>query len=436
MAGVAYTMPVTTCNPHGSAVIMQKIAIIIAYYYPPDPAVGGQRPARFTRYLPQFGYTPYVITASKQPANGPQNVIYCQDAFPNVRNGVSWQIERAVRKVALPGEEGLMWSLQVQKICRDIIKRVAHSRVAVISTFPPLGAHFAGLRLSYATGIPWIADFRDPFFNDPGRRLHMTKFQVNAARRLERIMTNRARFVVLNSDAMLAEWKEHYPDQQDKFKLIWNGFDPADVITARPVSNQSVHSMLHIGSLYGGRHPNHILASMDRLITRGAIDSSRVSFKLIGPFDREKVKLNAELVDKGEQQGWLHFCPPIPHAEAQRKAAEAHSLVLLQPQSRIQVPAKLFEYVRIGRPILSYVPRDSAIERVLRQSGLVCEFIYSDDTPEATDEKLLRFLALRPDVVRPSASFEEDFNGANQTRTLSLLLDRALGVASTEGRVM
>src|SRR2546428_545436 len=41
--------------------VMRRI-LIIAYHFPPDAAVGALRPLKFAKYLPQFGWEPWVLT--------------------------------------------------------------------------------------------------------------------------------------------------------------------------------------------------------------------------------------------------------------------------------------------------------------------------------------------------------------------------------------
>ncbi|NLJ28327.1 MAG: glycosyltransferase family 4 protein [Deltaproteobacteria bacterium] len=42
-----------------------KRILIIAFHFPPDAAVGGVRPAKFAKYLPEFGWEPYVLTVDQ-----------------------------------------------------------------------------------------------------------------------------------------------------------------------------------------------------------------------------------------------------------------------------------------------------------------------------------------------------------------------------------
>src|SRR5882672_7431527 len=82
----------------------EHIVLIFAYHYPPENAIGGARPFRFSKYLSKLGYTCRVFTAADQTGRDDANTEYVPDPFvAHPRNGLGWQVERAIRKVFLPG---------------------------------------------------------------------------------------------------------------------------------------------------------------------------------------------------------------------------------------------------------------------------------------------------------------------------------------------
>ena len=102
---------------------------------------------------------------------------------------------------------------------------------------------------------------------------------------------------------------------------------------------------------------------------------------------------------------------------------EADALLLVQPQSDVQVPGKLFEYICIGRPVLALVPRASAVEAILAKSGIPNVCLYADDAPEAADQKLLEFLRL-PNTPTPASEwFRTNFNAEEQTKQLAAIVE-------------
>jgi hypothetical protein len=50
---------------------MKKL-LIITYYWPPSGGAGVQRWLKFTKYLPEFGWQPVVLTVSPEDASYPQ----------------------------------------------------------------------------------------------------------------------------------------------------------------------------------------------------------------------------------------------------------------------------------------------------------------------------------------------------------------------------
>jgi hypothetical protein len=86
------------------------LILIFAYHYPPENAIGGMRPYRFSKYLSRLGYKCRVFTAAEQIGRNVPNTEYVPDPFlTRSRRSPSWQLERALRKLFLPGDMGMQW---------------------------------------------------------------------------------------------------------------------------------------------------------------------------------------------------------------------------------------------------------------------------------------------------------------------------------------
>src|SRR5690606_7651847 len=135
------------------------------------------------------------------------------------------------------------------------------------------------------------------------------------------------------------------------------------------------------GNLYAGRNPVAVLESLERLRISGDGEVARWNIALVGT-DLSSPEEKA-VIDRCVAAGWTsRNGTRIPHAEALRITQESDGLLLLQPQSDVQVPAKLFEYIRIGRPILSLAPRNSPVEWILERSGIPHTNLYPDDSAQ------------------------------------------------------
>lgn len=89
----------------------ERIVIMLAYHYPPDKAIGAERPYRFCKYLRRMGYRVHVISAA-DPREAPEpDTDYIPDPFVvRPRAGPGWYAEVAIRRIAMPGAVGVRWA--------------------------------------------------------------------------------------------------------------------------------------------------------------------------------------------------------------------------------------------------------------------------------------------------------------------------------------
>ena len=130
-----------------------------------------------------------------------------------------------------------------------------------------------------------------------------------------------------------------------------------------------------------------------------------------------------EFIDRATKQGWLDLVPSdVPRDEAVITMRTSDALLLLQPQSALQVPGKLFEYLMTGRPILALVPRGSPVEQILEKSGVTYACVHPEDPSAAMDEAIVRFFQMDLRPVYPNAWFEHHFNAERQAEELHSII--------------
>ena len=401
--------------------------IMVAYHFPPAPEIGGLRPFRFRKYLQRMGYRCHAITASPQAQDCPADTIFIPDELRTVWDeGPSgrlsfeaWQ-ELLVRKLMFPGHYGFIWARKVADQCRRLIRAHPQERFVLYSTYPPLGTIVAGLLVRSREKIPWIADFRDPIGGQAPELLSLqTRLCIPW---LERATFRRASAVVANVQAAADMWSRQFPWVQQKMHVIYNGFDPEDVPRARPIPARDHKLIVHAGALYHARNPNGVVESLARLRAAGAQEAAAARILLLGATD-SKAGFDQALFACAQREGWLELRPQVPRAEAQRLLEEADGLLLVQPQSNVQVPGKLFEYMCIGRPIVALVQRASAVEDVLVKAEARHVCIYTDDSAEAADRKMLEFLRMPNTPTAPSEWFQSSFDVRQQTAELAKIIE-------------
>ena len=333
-------------------------------------------------------------------------------------------LARALQR-AIPYNERLEWAPHAFEAGRRLIER--EGITAVISTSPPVATHIAALFLKARYGVRWIADFRDPIYGNPGRA---RAWAAAYDRALEHGIFQAADELVAVTDTVCEEWRARYPRWRDKMHVIWNGFDPEDHLTPLAIPTRDHRMLAHIGVLYPQRHPYSLIGALDKLICSRRLDPNKFRLCFLGPVEErerfEKHAACASLIRRGclEIRDGL-----IPRAEANRAMAEADYLLLIDivnlANAAYTVPAKLYDYILIGRPILALTGRQSPVERILSQSGVPHVCLYHSDCEPALREKLLRFFELPSEPVTPSEWFMDNFDGQRQAKIFRDLLGRS-----------
>ena len=403
----------------------QKSVILLAYYYLPDNTSGVQRAVRLAKYLPRHGYDTTVICSSHAgELPGVPGVVHVPSAANRWQQANRWSRFAAGVQRLLPYNEQLPWVPHAVAAARHLVSQ--RRTAAVLSTAPPLASHFAALWLKKRHGLIWIADFRDPLLGNPGRPRNWAK-PYDAV--LERWIFSQADALIAVTDAVAHEWRHRYPAWAHKVHVIWNGFDPEDAISPAPVPPRPYKVLAHIGVLYVQRHPVAMAASLERLIRRGLLEPGAIRLRFVGPIQQEAQFASHPAVSALTQKGCVEMDGRlIPRHEALRETATSDFLLLLDIVSLSNVgytvPAKLYDYILTGRPILAVTDHNSPVERILAQSGVLYVCLYHDDSDAELDRKLLALFHLPVEPRNPSPLFIEQFDGSRQAGTVAALLDK------------
>ena len=402
--------------------------ILIAYHFPPGPEMGALRPFRFYKYLKRLGFQCHVITASPPDQASPADVSFIPDELRAVWEGSTKQRlslrayqELLVRKLMFPGHIGIMWSIKAASLCHKIIADHPRDQFVLFSTYPPLGVLLTGLIVRQRDRIPWIADFRDPLGIGLGEA-HVSRWMRFWNRRLESTVFRAAGAIIANVEGAAQLWRERYPRAQAKLHVICNGFDPEEAPRPRETPPRTQKLIVHAGGLYHGRSPEMVVQSLSRLRAKGESEALSAGILLVGDFD-VKVGLTGTLYQQAQHDGWLELRHAVPRKESLRLLEEADGLLLIQPQSDVQVPGKIFEYICIGRPVLAIAPRASAVDWILQNAGPAHICLHPADDPDTADRKVLEFLRLPVSPVPYSMWFQNNFNAAVQASQLASIIE-------------
>lgn len=396
--------------------------LLLSYAFPPDNTAAAARPGQLYDYLPENGYQPLVLASSDGGATHNGDTVYripvgAQSATVSLASTLAGLFMR----YGAPYNDRLPWVPYAASAAAQLIR--ARPVQLIYSTSPSLASHFAALWLKSRFGLPWVADFQDPVRDNPFRTRSWL-FPYDTL--IEHTLFRNADRLIANTDTVAEVWSRRYPQWAQKISVLWNSFDPRETIGPALSPARSYKVLAHVGSMYGERHPTLLLSSIERL----HFDSSLLRVKLIGPIDRPIIARLSPRFDHMRQSGILQVDNRrIPREEALQETAEADYLLLLDLNERnasFQVPSKLLDYIRVGKPILAYTPTNSPVERILAQSGIPFVTIAPDASQPIADQKVDEFLRLSAKPHHASPWFENNLSAKTQARTLAGLLNNLL----------
>lgn len=387
---------------------MGNAVLMIAFHFPPAAMGSGHlRTLGFAKYLPAHGWDPIVLSARPlaYPLTAPMDesvvpfgcLVHRALAFDARRHfGIAG---RYPGFLAQPDRWASWWPAAVWAGLR-LIRR--HNVRAIWSTYPIMTAHCIARTLSRIAGLPWIADFRDPVASSISTD---NRFLVASQNRWEqRVLRDASRFVFTTPGA-LQNYSERYPQARSEGRLtvIENGYDEAafaDIPQRGSRHGRAPLVLLHSGLLYSdGRNPAPFFAALARLKAAGKIRPDDLKIVLRGSGSEE---VYAREIKRLGLERLVTLAPVIPNREALAEQADADALLLFQGNRfDRQIPAKLYEYLRIGRPIFALVGPQGDTATVLRNSGGA--HLAPLDDVDAIEVRLLEFIQALRDGHAPQA---------------------------------
>ena len=414
---------------------MPRKILIVAYHYPPVRGSSGiQRTLKFSAYLRDHGWEPMVLTVSPRAYEQVSD-----DQMGEIPQGML--VERAfalntAQHLSIGGRY-LQWMAQPDRwvswwlagVWRGMQMIRHHRPAAIMSTYPIATAHLIGLTLRRLSGLPWIADCRDSM-TEPGYPVDPLTWRTN--RRLEQSMVKHATKVVFTTQGTLQMYAERYLEvPSSRWDVIENGFDEENFrdaesgFAAHALGPPGQVTLVHSGVLYPQeRDPRPFFAALRTLKARQEItaDSLRIVLRATGSDDLYR----AMLADFGIAD-LVELAPSISYRAALQEMLCADGLLLFQAaMCNHQVPAKLYEYFRAGRPIFALTDPAGNTAEALRKVGATDIVKIADEHDIAAG--MIRFVTglQRAMLKGVRAELAERHSRWSRTGELARLLDKSV----------
>jgi glycosyltransferase involved in cell wall biosynthesis len=341
-----------------------KRVLVVAYLFPPAAGAGVQRTLKFVKYLPGEGWDPVVLTTASTmyPVRDTGLLAEIPDRAAIVR---AWDppplrwLARGLDGVGLTGlrdvagwpDDALAWLPGA--LFAGIRAARRHDVDAIFTTAAPFTAHLLGGALHRLTGLPWIADFRDEWADNP----YMAG-SPRALRALSRHLENRVCTTADRVTVAADYFQLEGATRGEPHRLtITNGVDEDDLPRrpARPPADRMRLSF--VGTLYGARDAAPVLKALAELADSGEIDRDRLEVRIVGNVWLPPGTLTGAVTIT--QSGY------VDHAQALDEMARASALLFYEPADSLAPTGKIFEYLASGRPILCVARRDNLAFRLV-----------------------------------------------------------------------
>ena len=288
----------------------------------------------------------------------------------------------------------------------------------VLASGPPFTTLIAGQRLARFFGVPWVAELRDRWSDDPYYPPPAWRRALNRA--LERHVLGSAAALVTVSEPWAETYRERY---RKPTAVIYNGFDD-DVPSpgeGGPAPESSALRIVYTGGIYPGRRDP---APLFRAIALLGEESRSVKVEFYGTDE----SLVAPIARGCGVERNVTVYPEVTHEEAVRVQRGADVLLLMQwndAKEQGNVPGKFFEYLGARRPILVLGLEDGVPASIVRARGAG---VYGG-SPEEIAEQLRAWLQVKREhgaiPALPEAA-RAGFARREQYRNLETFLDAVL----------
>ncbi|SFZ91707.1 Glycosyltransferase Family 4 [Flaviramulus basaltis] len=380
-----------------------KKVLIITYYWPPAGGPGVQRWLKFVKYLPEFNIEPIVyipenpnypivddslvsevskgVTVLKQPIKEPYRLasVFSKKSSKTISKGIISEqkkqsfIEKAmlyIRGNYFIPDARKSWVKPSVAFLSDYISKEKID--TIITTGPPHSLHLIGLKLKESLGVKWLADFRDPWTTiGYHKQLKLTEASKLKHKALEKQVLNTANQIIVTSFTTKTEFQQI---TNKPIAVITNGYDNEKHVN---FTMDNKFTLSHIGSLLSKRNPVILWKVLRDLVKENVGFSKDFQLNFIGSVSENVLNSikTCGLSDCINNTGY------VSHKEAVVFQKKSQILLLIEINSedtKCIIPGKLFEYMISNRPIIAIGPKDSDVEKIIKETNTGNYFNYTD----------------------------------------------------------
>jgi len=178
-----------------------------------------------------------------------------------------------------------------------------------------------------------------------------------------------ADLVICNTEPLRHSFQVRYPEiGPDNFKTLTNGYDDdirrpeeLDICTAEK-------RLVHSGSIYGGRRIDTFCQAVTKMVESDQLNPNSFRILFHGDVDSSSLKSAQKYASQLRRVRRIEFEPFIDSWQEAQKVMWSADVLLIFSGSRLEVPAKFYEYLKTGKPILA-IAQKGALTELLDMTG-------------------------------------------------------------------
>ncbi|MBI9070461.1 MAG: hypothetical protein JEY94_02620 [Melioribacteraceae bacterium] len=284
----------------------------------------------------------------------------------------------------LPSDQYYFWA---KKISDDKnVKKVLKNVRFVLSTSPPNSSHIGGYLLSKKYEIPFVADFRDGWLDEPLRPIiEKWKWRRRIEGEWEKKVVLQATNIFVTSELWKEKIDERYKNISNKTTVLTNGYPQIEIEDYFPKINENNVNQAgyDLKLIYTGNFT--VFRKMELLLQPiiKSLKNKTIEISLLGDYrQKDLIEVNQWQKKIEIQKSNIKVLNRMPR-DLMIKELLLNDGLLLLSASTCAIPSKLFEYIITKKPILAITKRDSAVWRLCKSIPQI--FLFSYITPTETD---------------------------------------------------
>jgi glycosyltransferase involved in cell wall biosynthesis len=422
---------------------MPKV-LIVTYYWPPGSGAGVQRWLKFSKYLPQFGWEPVILTVDPDFATYPALDLSIENEIPPAltviktratdyfriyrkdktkipssgfaateNRGFADKITRFIRGNFFIPDPRKGWNKYAFREACQIIgeNKIDH----IITTSPPHSTQLIGLKLKKRfPHIKWIADLRDPWTDIYYyRQFYPTLLSEKVDSWYELRVLKSADKILTVGKSLKELFASKVQGLEKKTEVIFNGFDEED-FTGITSSKPAVFTISYIGTLSDSYPVNGLLKAIASIKEKG----TDLKLRFVGFVSEQQKKIILSVLEESDTE----FVNYVDHLSAIKYMCSSSLLLLIipdHPSNKSIITGKLFEYMAAGKPIICLGPLAGDAAGLLRSSGYKGIFSWNDT------DAIADFILYSLNQGEPAVPVRNNrYSRKELTRELSKILNR------------